>query len=128
VALALAEFPKLSSRAVAKLCGVHHETVEAARPIQLADSASSTRVGLDGKERPAARRVAPEPQAKDDPARPEWQEIPRNGLGPPRDGMQYAWIAVKNLESIREDDLERDAAFRHVREWLAAHWKEGEGQ
>ena len=56
VEIALREFPKLSSRALAKMCGVGHEMVEAARP-QLAVSASSTRTSLDGKERPATRRV-----------------------------------------------------------------------
>jgi hypothetical protein len=49
VEVAIREFPRLSNRAVAELCKVSHEMVNALR-IQLADSASS-RVGRDGKTR-----------------------------------------------------------------------------
>ena len=52
VEVAIREFPRLSNRAVAELCKVSHEMVNALR-IQLADSASS-RVGIDGKERRVA--------------------------------------------------------------------------
>lgn len=39
-------------------------------------------------------------------------------LGPPSNGMQFARIAIMNLEKIREDDLERDEAFISVKEWI----------
>lgn len=61
VELALAEWPKLSNREIARICAVHHDHVRDVRNHQLADSASSnleTRVGADGKERPV-RRVRP---------------------------------------------------------------------
>jgi hypothetical protein len=56
VEIAVREFPTLSNRAVAELCKVSHEMVNALRP-QLADSASS-RVGRDGKTRHVAERDA----------------------------------------------------------------------
>jgi uncharacterized ParB-like nuclease family protein len=54
VEVAIREFPRLSSRAVAELCKVSHEMVNALRS-QLADSASC-RVGRDGKTRHVAER------------------------------------------------------------------------
>lgn len=63
VEIALKEFPKLSSREIAKVCAVSHELVDRSRP-ELADSASSTtRVGADGKE-----RKMPTPAKKREPA------------------------------------------------------------
>jgi hypothetical protein len=56
VEIALREFPTLSSRAVAEMCGVSDALVNSARPVQLQDSCSSTRTGLDGKQRPARKR------------------------------------------------------------------------
>lgn len=55
VEIALREFPKLSSRAIGKMCGVGHEMVEAARPPALADSANATRTTADGRQYPARR-------------------------------------------------------------------------
>ena len=57
VEIALREFPKLSSRAVATMCGVGHEMVDAARP--LAETANATRTTTDGRQYPASRRVVP---------------------------------------------------------------------
>lgn len=54
VEVAIREFPRLSNRAVAELCKVSHEMVNALR-IQLTESASS-RVGRDGKTRHVAER------------------------------------------------------------------------
>lgn len=56
VEIAVREFPKLSSRAVAKLCGVGHEMVDAARP--LAETANATRTTSDGRQYPAHREPA----------------------------------------------------------------------
>ena len=122
VEIALREFPNLSSRAVATMCGVHHDTVEAARP-QLADSASSTRTGLDGKERPA-RRTVPEPQEpdNDEPVIERNDSGAKRVLGPPSDGMQFSRMAIMDLEQIRPDDAERDEAFESVLTWISEHW------
>lgn len=53
--IAVKEFPKLSSRAIAELCGVHHTFVENQRPEQVATVATS-RTGADGKQYPATRK------------------------------------------------------------------------
>ena len=62
VEIALREFPKLSSRAVAELCGVDGKTVEAWRPVTCGTSAPE-RTGTDGKQYPA-RRSFPAPPAR----------------------------------------------------------------
>lgn len=59
----LREFPNLSSRALAQMCGVSHELVQQLRPVALSkiDNAPATRTTSDGRQYPA-RRVVPEPQ------------------------------------------------------------------
>ena len=60
VELAVAEWPKLSNREIARICAVHHDMVGEVRADQLAESASSipeTRVGADGKQRPVLSRI-----------------------------------------------------------------------
>jgi hypothetical protein len=42
-------------------------------------------------------------------------------LGPPSFGMQFAELAIRDLEKIRDDDIERDQAFDRVRGWLNEH-------
>lgn len=121
VELALAEFGKLSDRAVAKMCGVNHETVGAQRP-QLAESATSPRTGQDGKQYPATRKAAAtEERASVDGQEDEREKPELPKAGPPCMGMHHARIAVMNLEEIREDDAERHEAFEHVKGWLAEH-------
>ncbi len=53
VEIALAEFGGMSSRAIADMCGVAPNTVEASRPAT-AQIEQLTRTGLDGKQRPAS--------------------------------------------------------------------------
>lgn len=63
VEIALREFPKLSSRAIADMCGVSHDFVSRLRELSLDDS--PTRTSKDGKERPATqpkRATEPEPE------------------------------------------------------------------
>lgn len=74
VKLALTEFPELSSRAIAELCGVGNHLVEEIRSKnQVGDSPTShkkhvkTRVGRDGK-RQAAKKTTPETTANTEPA------------------------------------------------------------
>lgn len=131
VEIALREFPKLSSRAVAKLCGVSAGLVDGARPAELPNLGTSTeRTGQDGKQYPARRRVVPEPEGLDGETyivrpgvmgseRPiEIAAGQRPRLGPPCDGMQFARMAVMDLEQIRDDDAERASAFAFVRKWI----------
>ncbi len=39
-------------------------------------------------------------------------------IGPPRDAMGFALLAIMDLEKIRNDDAERADAFGHVGRWL----------
>ncbi len=128
VEIALREFPKLSDRAVAEMCGVGHEMVGSARPRlgQLAETASSTRTGRDGKDRPAHRDPAPRFDPGDAPAitviaeAPAAPVRPAVKLGPPSNGMDFARMAIADLEQIKPDDTERNSAFAFVREWIDA--------
>lgn len=42
-------------------------------------------------------------------------------LGPPSNGMQFARMAILDLEQITDDDEERAEAFAAVTEWLESH-------
>lgn len=125
VEIALREFPKLSNRAIAEMCGVDKNTVEAVRG-PTGENHQLKRTGRDGKERPAHRESAVPAPAAGRPAdenvteRPH-SEVPHAKAGPPSSGMMFAKIAVMNLEEIREDDMERDQAFGHVKGWLEDH-------
>lgn len=128
VEIALREFPKLSSRAVAKLCGVDDSTVRAVKgPEQQVRDSRTSVTGQDGKQYPARRAAFV--SGKDDPDSPDYVprhmeslavESARRVLGPPRDGMRFANMAVMDLEQIRDDDVERSAAYTFVKEWIDA--------
>lgn len=127
VEIALKEFSKLSSNAIAELCGVSDFLVNSVRPEQLLDSRSSTRVGKDGKARPARRKqsTATAPDGGDNSADNDEGEEKCDGNkttavapGPPCDGMYYAKSAVGELKRIKKNDTQREMAFAYVREWL----------
>jgi len=50
-------------------------------------------------------KTRPEPHPEDKPALP---------LGPPADGLQFARMAIADLEQIRDDDIEHDEALAAV--------------
>lgn len=56
VEIAVAEFPKMSSRAIAELCGVSHPFVESIRPSEVVTVSNATRTTSDGRQYPATRR------------------------------------------------------------------------
>lgn len=135
VEIALREFPKLSSRAVAEMCGVGRDLVDRAR--QVADSATSAteaceqygpafiaateagkRTGADGKQYPAKRGASCSVGMidEDEPERDEPKG--KETLAPPCNGMHFANIALINLKQIRSDDIERDAAFSMIRRFI----------
>lgn len=69
VEIALREFPKLSSRMIAELCGVGHQLVGQVRGVD--DSSTSTRIDSLGRNQPATRRTSvafapPEPEEDED--------------------------------------------------------------
>ncbi len=149
VEIALREFPKLSSRAIAEMCGVGKDMVQAARPSEVAESANAQQVvgstrpsavtTTDGRQYPAhrepARRAEPAERPVPEPVLPAPAVTPAQThdvsegadsvparslvLGPPADGMQFARMAIMDLERIRQDDVERDAALAAVERWIA---------
>lgn len=120
VEIALREFGGLSSRQIAEMCGVDHKTVETIRPTEVGKFPNSTRIGRDGKQYQATKPKAEPPQPREEP-RQEEERRPQPKMGPPCVGMQFARIAVMNLEEIRRDDLEREQAFQAVERWLREH-------
>ncbi len=126
VEIALKEFPNLSSRAIAELCGVSVDFVSRIRPLSSDDNATHTT--KDGRQYPATRK----PREPKEPAykREEKEQEPETKralpkLGPPRDGMGFARNAIHYLEQIRKDDAEREKAFRGANQgggFLIADW------
>lgn len=81
VEIALREFPKLSSRAVAKLCGVSHTFVEQLRPEEALATVANARTASDGRQYPARRRVVPEPQEPEADSEPVIERDPMPARG-----------------------------------------------
>jgi hypothetical protein len=123
VEIALREFPKLSSRAVAELCGVSNHMVDDQRPKALGESPNATRTTSDGRQYPATRE-APAPLALDvDRPAPDYDRpsgVASENPAPPSNGMEFARMAVMDLEKIRPEDVERAQAFAFVKEWIDA--------
>lgn len=62
VEIALREFSNMSDRAIAELCGVHHDMVRSSRPkLDVAESATSpaTRTDTLGRKQPATKPKKP---------------------------------------------------------------------
>jgi hypothetical protein len=119
VEIALREFPKLSSRAIAELCGVSHTFVDGARPLATVATCPSRCTGQDGKEYPA--RTKKEREQKDGAGmvtavepRPVVEMYPESGA----EGMYFAQLAIAQLGRIQREDPERKQAFACVRRWI----------
>lgn len=129
VQIAVDEFPELSDRAIAELCGVGHPLVAEMRPVQLEESSTSTapttRTGRDGKNYPAPKATASEPIAEPPQEEPTDTQEPRQSSPRyvPADGLKYAELAILNLEKIQPNDTQREAAFRRVTNWIAKNTK-----
>jgi hypothetical protein len=123
VEIALVAFGGLSSRAIAEMCGVGVHLVSDNR--QVCESHTSTVTGTDGKQYPAARKPLPVQGEDDDEddgeTEHEQEEVHRRPIGPPSDGMQFARIAIMNLEQIKTNDTERVEALRVVKDWITKH-------
>jgi len=116
VEIALREFPNLSSRQIAKMCGVSPGLVDLARPEALPKkgNAPPTRTTSDGRQYPATRsKPKPKEGTRDEETRPARKS------GPPSMGMEKAEIAVMHLEEIEPNDTERQQAFDYVKGWIA---------
>jgi len=125
IQIALDEFPEMSDRAIADLCGVADVTVAQYRPKQLQDSCSSktptVRVGKDGKTRRMPVTSSPAPAEPEAPEEAQQDPAPKQPIPRyiPSDGLQYAEMAILNLEKIQANDTQREAAFARVTKWLA---------
>lgn len=128
VEIALREFPTVTQGEIAEMCEcsrqwvntVAGQVVNSLQPEREAASHRETVTGRDGKQYQATKPKAEPPQPKEEP-RQEEERRPQPKLGPPCVGMQFARIAVMNLEEIRRDDLEREQAFQAVERWLREH-------
>jgi hypothetical protein len=98
------------------MAGVSADMVIANRP--LSDSDNATRTTKDGREYPASRPKQEDRKSEKEEENEETEKTERRKLGPPCDGMQFARLAVLQLEQIREDDAEREQAFQHVKGWI----------
>jgi len=135
VEIAVKEFPKLSSRSIAEMCGVSNDFVSRFRQVSSNDT-PATRTDTLGRQQPATRRTSK-------PATPEEEEAmyfekedkERNQAdtgnakqkpikrGRPCNGMQFARMAVLDLEQITDDDTERVEAFEFVKEWINENYE-----
>ena len=68
----------------------------------------------------AAHKIAAS-MAKTKPIRKKPSKLTTPTLGPPCDGMQFARMAILDLEQIRPDDVERKQALATVRRWIDEH-------
>lgn len=137
VEIALREFPAMSSRAIAEMCGVGDQLVRSLTP-EVRESRTCV-TGADGKQYPASRkRVDGDDQIvpfvdvvtqDDGTLRPlitvgvidcdeeVEPEAPTKRMRPCF-GMQFAKMAIHQLEQIRPNDEERQQAFATVKEWI----------
>lgn len=119
VQVAMREFPKLSSREIAELCGVGNQMVSEMRKV--CDSHTSTVTGKDGKQYPATRAPKAEDEADE---KPRVQSADEEMMNQPKSdergavGMYFAEVAINQLKAIDKDDKERDKAFDAVLEWI----------
>ena len=122
VEIALREFGGMSDRAISEMCGVSNDFVSRHRPqLSLNDSSTpKTRTGLDGKTRKM-------PERKPEPAKiqllPETEPepiAPSRGSAPSM-GLQYATMAIMQLEKINPLDSQRIEAGQEVIRWINAN-------
>lgn len=132
VEIALAEFGNLSSRAIAEMCGVSDRYVGRVRDVSGANNAHLT--GKDGKQYPASKRKPePEPSEESIERKEEEKEVEQDYVTAPHGrrkplqktnpcvGLQFARMAIMDLEKIEDNDTERRAAFNLVKGWLKDH-------
>jgi hypothetical protein len=125
VEIALREFGKMSSRAIAEMCGVSHTFVDATRPALATVANAPTVTTTDGRQYPATREKKKRTQAED--RRVGWiagdddgqQQTPKPAAyQAPSNGIHFANIALINLKQITRDDTEREVAFSMIRRFL----------
>lgn len=119
VEIALKEWPNLTNRQIAQMCGVRDPMVAVYRPETSCNNiATEKRTGADGKQYKATH-TKPDPAPEIEPeeeTEPEPEETRK--LGPPSIGMQRVRMAIMDMQEITKRDTERAEAFATMREWL----------
>jgi ParB-like chromosome segregation protein Spo0J len=133
IILALTDFPDKTQQAIADQVGCAQSYVTRIKSelitsdkLEMPDRI----VGKDGKSRPASykprRPTTPEEEEAmylDEKPQPTRKEDKKK-LGPPCDGMQFARMAVMDLEQIKHNDAERKQAFSYVTKWIKENEKD----
>jgi ParB-like chromosome segregation protein Spo0J len=113
-----------SSAETAALLGISPRKVEQIRTIndhapeeikKALDSGEKT-VNKAYKETQEYRREVKKPEEKEQP-KPKYTAKELANL-PPSQGLNFARLAIMNLEQIQPNDTEKDAAFQTVRKWI----------
>jgi hypothetical protein len=126
------EWRTWSAREIARRCGVSSTLVDDLKAEHAASlqAVCSEKTKYTTKQGTVAtmkttnigrRREQPEPDVDDPPLEPVSFPSRRSvAAPPPRNGIQFARIAIMKLEEIRDNDQERQQAFDMVRRWLDA--------
>lgn len=135
VELAIENFGDKTHDELAEMCNVSKSTIERYRRAKVVseDLCPEPRVVTRGNGRPYTvnPRPAPEPDAEDyideqvDDFHQEEDDQPerkrRPNLPPPCMGKHHAWAAIRCLEEIKPNDIEREEAFATMKEWINDH-------
>jgi ParB-like chromosome segregation protein Spo0J len=125
VELALKTWPDKTQQAVADQVGCSRPYVTRIQEELVTSNKldpPTTRTGADGRKRPTTYRKRKEEveDEAEEVSEPE-QAKGGNGKKPPCAGLAIARVAVRRLEEIKPNDLERQAAFDYVKEWIRDH-------
>jgi hypothetical protein len=130
VILALTDFPDKTQQAIADQVGCAQSYVTRIKGELITSDKfdiPDRTVGKDGKSRPTSyKRKLPTTPEEEEAMYLDQQEQPNKGgsrntktiVGPPCDGMQFARMAVMDLEQIKANDAERKEAFNFVKKWI----------
>lgn len=105
-----------SAVATAEIIGTSRQKVEKARAV-LDKATPEVKAAVMAGER--SINSAYQETRKD--AKEKKEPVVKHKIGPPCDGMQFARLAIMDLEKIRSDDTERRQAFATVKEWINEH-------
>jgi len=113
------EHPKTAEK-IAEETGVSAPTVR--RDAEFAEAVDDMppeekKAVLSGKSKKTKKQIMNERRLGKDKGR----QKKKIKLGPPSNGMQFARIAIMNLEKITNDDLERKQAFASIKQWIKNH-------
>ena len=143
VAVALKTWPEKTQQAIADQVGCSIGTVNGIKQVIFKNenhSIPDTIVNAQGRTRPTTYQkhesdvttncnIEPEKEMPDETGEEKREEATtiekpkRMKYTPPCMGLQYARIAIMNLENIQENDTERKEAIETVRRWIDANDK-----